>query len=81
MRAIVGRRLRFLADRVDPDGAPRMTNLRFTIEHRRGLVVREDGKGCPLWYYGMEDYARAHSEADTEHMIVDWQTGTARFGR
>lgn len=81
MRRWIAGKLRTYADRIDPDGAPRyMGPYSFTIEHLRGVVFREDGKGCPLAYFG-EDYRRAHAEADTDHAIVDWANGTARFGR
>jgi hypothetical protein len=81
MRQRAGQWLRKWADRIDPDGAPRHLGRSFTFEHGRGLVFREDGRGCPLWYLGKDDYERAHTEADTEHAIVDWQRGTARFER
>lgn len=57
--------LRLLADRLDPDGAPRRTHQSWTFERGRGIVFRDDGKGCPVWYLGRADYARAHDEADT----------------
>ena len=60
----LARLLRRWADRLDHYGAPKkMTRLSFTFEHGEGLVVRTDGRGCPLWYYGNDDYARAHDEA------------------
>jgi hypothetical protein len=59
----LARRLRFLADRIDHAGAPKATSLTFTFEERTGLVVRDDGRGCRLWYLGDEDYERAHDEA------------------
>lgn len=64
--------LRKWADRIDPHGAPRATGHAFTFEMRRGLVFRDDGKGCPLWYYGRDDYERAHNEADNPGPRVDW---------
>lgn len=81
-RARVGLRLRFLADRIDPAGAPQAIGWSFTFEDRRGIVFREGTRqGCPLWHLGEADYARAHTEADTDHMVVDWARGTAAFGR
>lgn len=57
--------LRRIADRVDPEGAPRkMSSYSFTFERGEGIRIREDGRGCPLWYLGSDDYERAHSEAD-----------------
>jgi hypothetical protein len=55
--------LRKYADRIDHAGAPKATHVRFTFEDRVGIVFRDDGKGCRLWYYGDEDYERAHDEA------------------
>lgn len=60
----IARWLRHLADRLDPEGAPRRTHWSFTFERGRGGVFREDGRGCPVWYYGRADYDRALWEAD-----------------
>ncbi len=73
--------MRMWADRLDHAGAPKAIGWSFTFENERGIVFREGRQGCPLWYLGDADYQRAHSEADTEHAIVDWANGTARFGR
>jgi hypothetical protein len=82
IRARIADKLRTLADRLDYEGAPKlMSPYSFTFENQRGIVFREDGKGCPLWHYGRGDRERAHSEADTDHAIVNWAAGTARFGR
>lgn len=70
--------LRRLADRIDRPGAPKATHLSFTFEHRRGMVVREDGRGCRLWYCGDADYERAHADADSEHCRVDWRALATR---
>lgn len=80
-RTWVGYWLRRWADRIDPDNGPQGIGWSFTFEDRRGIVFREDRRGCPLWYLGERDYARAHSEADTDHAIVNWREMTARFGR
>lgn len=79
VRAWIGRRLRRLADRLDVHGAPRHTGMSFTIEHKRGWVLREDGRGCPLWYLGEDDYELAHTQADTEHIRVDWVAGRSSW--
>lgn len=68
--------LRRIADRLDPHNAPRAIGHRFTFEHKEGIRFRDDGKGCPLWYLGDDDFERAHSEADTKHVRVDWATMT-----
>lgn len=55
-----------LAERLDHDFAFRsMSSFGFTFERNRGVVLRDDGRGCPLWYC-QPDYDRAWSEADTE---------------
>jgi len=63
LRARIGWRLRCWADRLDRPGAPKATHVRFTFEERVGIVFRDDGRGCRLWYYGDQDYERAHTEA------------------
>lgn len=76
LRRRLGWWLRMLGDRISPDTGPRWTGtLSFTIEEGRGLVVRKDGRGCPLWYMA-EDYDRAHDEADAEHTVVLWANVT-----
>lgn len=62
-RGRIADRLRFWADRLDRPGAPKATHVRFTFEDRIGIVFRDDGRGCRLWYYGDQDYERAHTEA------------------
>lgn len=56
--------LRRIADRIDHQNAPRITNWSFTFEDGEGIRFREDGKGCPVAYFA-EDYERAHTEADS----------------
>ena len=59
-RAIAGL-LRWLADRIDYDGAPKRTHWSFTVRTTpAGMVadVNTDGTGCPLAYLGRE-YDRA----------------------
>lgn len=58
----IAMRLRFLADRIDWAGAPKRTQWSFTYEPGKGAMFHNDGLGCPLWYYGNEDYERAHNE-------------------
>lgn len=66
--------LRRWADRLSYETAPRAIGWSFTFEDRVGIRFREDGRGCPLWYLGEDDHERAHEEADTTHVRVDWQT-------
>lgn len=61
--ATLARLLRDMADRLDPDGAARLTHVSFTFEDGTGLVFRGDGRGCPVAYLGYADYERAHDEA------------------
>jgi hypothetical protein len=77
IRARAGWWLRRLADRIDYPGAPKAIGASFTFE-ASGRRFRNDGKGCPLWYLGDADYERAHTEADTAHIQVDWTTMTTR---
>ena len=55
--------LRKHADRLDWDGAPKCTSWYFTQEDGWGTVFNQDRLGCPLYYYGQEDYALAHTDA------------------
>jgi hypothetical protein len=64
-KAWLAQRLRFLADRLDPHGAPRRMGYSFTFEEREGIRFRDDARGCWLWYLGRDDYERAFDEADT----------------
>lgn len=61
----IARWLRTIADRIDPDGAPRCTGWSFTFEQGQGIDFHRDRRGCPVWYLGMADYDRAHAEART----------------
>lgn len=62
MRHRVGGWLRKFADHISPDTGPRSTNMSFTFDERRGIVIHHDERGCRLWYMA-EDYERAHGEA------------------
>jgi len=62
-RRQAGERLRRLADRIDQHGAPKVTNWTFTFELGRGLVFRQDGRGCPVAYLGDDEFEKAHTEA------------------
>lgn len=65
VRGSLGSLLRRIADRIDDDHAPRyLSSYSFTFERHKGLVLRDDGRGCPLMYLDNNDYARAHAEAD-----------------
>lgn len=58
-RKWIATRLRYLADRIDPKGAPRFVGYRFRIVQHVGIVFEDHGPGCPLWYLGEDDYALA----------------------
>lgn len=67
-------KMRLVADRLDPSGAARLTGWSFTFEQHRGIVFHERGPGCPVWYMGEKDYARAHDEAEPERRGIGlWQ--------
>ncbi len=74
LRARIGWRLRCVADRIDPDNAPRAMGWSFTFEHGKGIQFREDRKGCPLWYLGHADSDRAYTESDSRPPWIDWAT-------
>jgi hypothetical protein len=54
---------RRIADRVDPDGAVRLTHVTFTFEDGIGIMFRDDARGCRVAYLGTAEYERAHDEA------------------
>ena len=65
MRQRLAYRLRTYADRLDDRGAPKRMGSSFTYETGEGIRIRDDGKGCPLYYYGEVDLERAHAESDS----------------
>jgi hypothetical protein len=65
--------MRRTAGRLDHAGAPKRTSSSFTFEEREGTRLREDGRGCPLYYFGNADYERAHTEADRPVSLADWK--------
>lgn len=76
----VARWLRRVADRLDHAGSPKAIGWSFTFEHRRGIVFRDDGRGCRLWYLGDAEHERAHAEADTEHVMLRVRDGELEVG-
>lgn len=79
IRRYLAQRLRFLADRIDYHGAPKATSWSFTVENGEGFRFRTDGRGCRVWYLGDSEYQRAHTEADTEHIQIDWANARWRM--
>lgn len=73
MKHRLAQALRNWADRLDHEGAPKMTGQSFTFEKHRGIVFNDKRLGCPLWYYGDADYERAHNEAEDTPPRVDWK--------
>jgi hypothetical protein len=63
MMAALADGLRRLADRIDHAGAPKLTGWTFTFEDYRGIVFREDGRGCRVAYLGDAEYEKAHDQA------------------
>jgi hypothetical protein len=66
-------RLRRTADRIDYRGAPKHMSWSFTFEAGRGIVFNQDGRGCPLWYLGDDDYERAHAESQSARAAAEHQ--------
>lgn len=62
MSEALGRIMRRIADRIDPEHAPRAVGWSFTFEPYRGLVWNDERRGCPVWYRSEADYQRAHDE-------------------
>ena len=42
-------KLRRFADRIDYEGAPRVTGYRFRFVLNKGIVFDDKGPGCPVW--------------------------------
>jgi hypothetical protein len=57
------RRLVRWAEVVDPGSVLRTPGYRFTYEKGLGMVWREGGLGCPVWYYE-RDWPLAHEHAE-----------------
>lgn len=72
MKLWLATRLRYLADRIHPDTAFRHPGLHFTMESGRTAVINDQGRGCPIWYYGHADYECAHTEAVSPMRRIDW---------
>jgi hypothetical protein len=64
------------ADRLDNEGAPKRTSWSFTFEEGWGAVFNQAGRGCPLYYFGQDDYERAHAEqlAESKPDDIEWIT-------
>lgn len=80
MIAAAPRLLAALVDQVDELTALDLAFLHagfgYTFESGKGLVLREDGRGCPIWYRA-EDRDRAFTDADAPGPRVHWETLTA----
>lgn len=75
MKRWMAMRLRFLADRIHPDTAPRAAGFSFTFERGQGVVFDDQGRrGCPLWYLGHAEYDRAYGEAINPPRRIDWSS-------
>lgn len=61
----IAQSMRLLADRLDPQSAPRLIGWSFTFEEGRGIVFRDDERGCRIAYLGNDEYERSWSESDT----------------
>ena len=58
----VAKRLRYLADDLDREGAVRLSGYSFTFELGVGMVFRDDDRGCRVAYFG-DEYERSHAES------------------
>lgn len=67
--------MRKWSDRLDSDGAPKLTGWSFTHEKYVGTVFREDGRGCPVAYLGERALYRA-SDEDGSLPAVYWRRTT-----
>lgn len=68
----IAERLRRTADRIDHEGAPKITHRTFTFEQGEGIRFREDGRGCHVAYLGDAEYGKAHDQADNPAPRIDW---------
>lgn len=82
VRGWIGWQLRKYADRIDWAGAPKLTHWTFTIEKHRGVVFREDGRGCRVAYLGNDEYEKCHTEADNgiNYRALPWWQKGRRHG-
>lgn len=71
---------RRLADRIDHQGAPKLSHLTFTFEDGVGIVFRDDGHGCRLAWLGDGEYERAHEEAGRPQPGTVWLPHRTRVG-
>jgi len=62
--------MRRAADRIDREGAPKVTHCSFTFERGRGIVFHEDGRGCRIAYLGDDEYRRAHHPEPSTPRVV-----------
>jgi hypothetical protein len=76
MKKWLGKKMRTWADRMDPDGAPRLIGYSFTFEKGEGIRFRKDRKGCRLAYLGKDEYDKAWSESDTQPLRIPWTVDT-----
>lgn len=81
MKRRLARWLRRTADRIHPASGPQRLVASFTIEPCRGITFwgpELPRPGCPLWFYGDEDYQRAHTEVVDRSAWIDTNTGQWR---
>ena len=84
MRVKIGWWLRCLADRIDHENAPKVSQWTFTWEDGIGAVFHNEGistkghKGCRLLIESDAEYEKAHTDADNHARWMDWKTMTIR---
>lgn len=61
LRSRAGKRLRFVADRLDPDHAPRWSGYTFVLDRDSRPIFHQGDRraGCMLWYLGHDEREKA----------------------
>ena len=76
LRSRAGKRLRFVADRLDPDHAPRWSGYTFVLDHANRPIFHQGDRraGCMLWYLGHEEREKAYPIEGSGHASGGWAT-------
>lgn len=74
LRSRAGKRLRFVADRLDPDHAPRWSGYTFVLDRHSRPIFWEGRRhdGCMLWYLGREEREKAYPIETAGHASGGW---------
>lgn len=76
LRSRAGKRLRFVADRLDPDHAPRWSGYTFVLDRDSRPIFHQGDRraGCMLWYLGHEEREKAYPIEGSGHASGGWAT-------